>query len=195
MSRQTCLMLGAGHTPVHRRLSAPTSASEETTTWVKLDMNPDCKPDILFDLNDIEQGKKLPIQDDSYDEIHAYEVLEHYGHQGDYKGFFTGMFELWRVLKPEGLLIGTCPAWDKHWAWADPGHTRIITEGTLSYLTREQHALLGTNPATDYGRYVHPRWWAICFFEYVENTGGLRWAMRKLTDEYVPLHSVRSVLR
>lgn len=143
-------------------------------------MNPDCKPDILFDLNDMERGKKLPVKDNTFDEIHAYEVMEHYGHQGDFKGFFCGMRELWRALKPNGLLIGTCPGWDKFWAWGDPGHTRIISEGTLSYLTKELYLTVGHGPATDYKRYVEPCWWGPEPCAYNEETGGFIFALRKV---------------
>lgn len=181
MVRQTCLMLGAGHSPVKRRLIAMTSASEEMTTWVTLDMNPDAKPDILFDLEQIERGKKLPVDDNSFDEIHAYEVLEHFGRQGDYKGFFTGFRELWRVLKPGGYLIGTCPSWNAFWAWGDPGHTRIISEGTLSYLTEELYATVGSGPATDYRRLIDPCWWQMAFFEHSPDMSGFRFAIRKVT--------------
>lgn len=178
--RQVCLMLGAGHSVSARKLVAPTSVSEEMTTWVRLDMNPDCKPDILFDLNDVERGKKLPVADNTFDEIHAYEVLEHFGRQGDFKGFFTGMRELWRVLKPGGYLIGTCPSWDAFWAWGDPGHTRIVSEGTLSYLTKELYLTVGHGPATDYKRFVEPCWWEGVQGTHNKDTGGFIFAMRKI---------------
>lgn len=177
-------MLGAGHTPLKRKLTAPTSASEEETAWVSLDMNPDAKPDVLFDLSRIERpwwrgGKRLPFADGTFDEVHVYEVLEHYGRQGDYRGFFRGMNELWRVLKQHGLLIGTCPSWNVQWTWGDPGHIRVITEGTLSYLTREMGEEVGKGPATDYRRFVSPCWWKMEFYEHHIESGGLRFAMRK----------------
>ncbi len=175
-------MLGAGHSESKRKFQAPDSAPNEYTTWIRLDINPDCHPDVLFNLDLIEKGKVLPFQSEYFDEIHAYEVLEHYGHQGDYKGFFTGMRELWRILKPNGLLIGTCPSWNKYWAWGDPGHTRIITEGTLSYLMKEMYEDLGKSPATDYSRFVSPCWWRVEFHEHIEESGGLRFACRKIKE-------------
>lgn len=177
--KQKCLMLGAGHSKVQRRFAGPNSAPEEETEWVTLDMNPECKPDVLMNLGDIEVGRHLPFAEGTFDEIHTYEILEHYGTQGNYKGFFTGMKELWRILKPGGLLIGTCPSWNVQWAWGDPGHTRIITEGTLAYLTEEMYEERGKGPATDYGRYVRPCWWKQEFFEHNPDTGGLSFAMSK----------------
>jgi hypothetical protein len=45
-------------------------------TWgelVTLDIDPETKPDIVHDLSVL----PYPFRDDEFDEIHAYEVLEH----------------------------------------------------------------------------------------------------------------------
>ena len=42
------------------------------------------KPDVLWDLETL----PYPFPADEFDEIHAYEVLEHIGDQGDWKTFF-----------------------------------------------------------------------------------------------------------
>lgn len=160
--RQRCLLLGSGFMKAERRLATPHSASEHETEWTTLDMNPAARPDVVFDLNRIEQGKKLPFKPDTFDEIHAYSIVEHYGRQGDWRGFFAGMRELWRVLKMGGYFLGGCPAHDDPWAWGDPSHTRIITPGTLSYLTREHYeGALGKTPSSDFRAVVDPCWWKI----------------------------------
>jgi hypothetical protein len=168
------LMLGAGHSPLERKLSV---VEWPVTQWVSLDMNPDSNPDALFDLGAMERGATLPFEDGEFNEIHAYDVLEHYGQQGDYKGFFRGFKELWRVLQPRGDLYGICPKYDHDWAWGDPGHTRVITAGTLGYLTREMYDNLGELNQTDYRRYVAPCWWSAVVAEYTD--AGLRFCLRK----------------
>jgi SAM-dependent methyltransferase len=172
------LMLGAGHTALERKLSLTEDPVDE---WVSLDMNPEAKPDILFNLEWIESWNifrnYIPVDNESFDEIHAYDVLEHFGTQGNYKGFFRGWREFWRILKPGGALYGICPRYDTDWAWGDPGHTRVITSGTLGYLTREMYEDLGQLPQTDYRRFVRPCWWSCPAWEYTE--AGFRFTMRK----------------
>ena len=159
--QQRCLILGAGHTKPKRQMWTTLSAPEDQTTWVTLDNNPDCHPDVLFDLDNMECGKELPFGGETFDEIHAYEVMEHYGSQGDYKGFFTGMRELWRVLKSGGVLFGTCPSPDSDWAWGDPGHRRVISGCTLVFLSPRMYQALGSAPNSDYRRLVQPCWWDV----------------------------------
>ena len=120
------------------------------TELVTLDMDPVVKPDVVHDLNDL----PLPFDDDMFDEIHAYEVLEHTGRQGDWRFFFNQFYEFWRILKPGGYLVGTVPAWDSVWAFGDPGHTRVIPPESLIYLSqREYEVQVGTNAMTDYRAY------------------------------------------
>jgi len=171
------LMLGSGFSEMKRRY---THTDTQVDEWTSLDMNPDCNPDVLFELNTIEQGATLPFENNTFDEIHAYEVLEHYGTQGDYKGFFRGMKELWRILKPNGFLFGTCPLWNVMWSWGDPGHCRVITYGTLSYLCHDMYEDLGKTAATDYSRYIDPCWWEVAHMEEKKEIGGLCFVLRKV---------------
>lgn len=80
------------------------------------------------------------MSSDYFDEIHAYEVLEHVGAQGDYRSFFALFSELWRILKPGGYLFATCPSWHSPWAWGDPSHTRVLTAGSLVFLSQAEYA-------------------------------------------------------
>ena len=73
---------------------------------VTLDHDPNCGADITHDLEEL----PWPVAADSFDEVHAYEVLEHLGSQGDAKSFFAHFGEIYRVLKPGGLLLATVPA-------------------------------------------------------------------------------------
>lgn len=112
-----------------------------------LDISPSAKPDVVWDLNVL----PLPFEDNSFDEIGAFEVLEHVGKQGDYKAFFALFEELHRILKPNGYLVGSCPAWDQVWAWSDPGHTRIISPAMLQFLSQDFYKeQVGKTACTDY---------------------------------------------
>lgn len=118
--------------------------------WVELitlDVDPGAKPSVLHDLNDLH----LPFEDDQFDEIHAYEVLEHCGRQGDWRFFFDQFTEFWRILKPGGYFCATVPLWDSMWAWGDPGHSRVISEGSITFLVRPAYEeQVGKTSMTDY---------------------------------------------
>jgi SAM-dependent methyltransferase len=107
----------------------------EWRNLVTLDNVASHKPDIVHDLN----HGLLPFESDSFDEIHAYEVLEHLGKQGDAEWLFAQFSDYWRVLKPGGLLCASCPTWHSIWAWGDPSHTRIISPGTLVFLDQAEY--------------------------------------------------------
>lgn len=172
----------------------PNGTKDEAIEWTTLDMLPEVKPDVVFDLNCIEMSRftpenRLPFADDSFDEIHAYDVMEHYGKQGDFIGFFTGWYELWRVLKPNGYVIGVVPLWSSKGAWSDPGHTRVINDVCLSYLDRvwyDDNLFLPdgkpnlNSPLTDYRHLVEPRWWRLEESTEEPELGGYYFALRKV---------------
>ncbi len=124
---------------------------EEWTNLTTLDINPDHKPDVVADLCHF----PYPFKDDSFDEIHAYEVLEHTGAQGDYKFFFAQFSELWRILRPNGVLCGTCPHRESVWAWGDPSHTRIVQPEQFTFLSQAEYKKqVGVTPMSDF-RYLY----------------------------------------
>ncbi len=119
---------------------------------VTIDHDPDCGADIVHNL----EQTPWPVEDDAFDAVHAYCVLEHIGKQGDYKSFFAHFTEIWRTLKDGGLLLGFCPSYKSQWAWGDPSHTRVITPGSLVFLNREQYAKqVGKTAMTDFRRVWH----------------------------------------
>jgi len=126
-----------------------------------------CGPDLLVDLERVpwvcrctvpvhaatdeltDEGSV--IRSDSFNEVHAYEVLEHLGQQGDALAFFRHFSEIWRVLKPGGLLCACVPALHSPWLWGDPGHRRAITPESLTFLIQPEYAKqVGRTPMTDY---------------------------------------------
>jgi hypothetical protein len=138
------LLLGAGRNLTKKITIGGVADWSNLTT---LDVNPDHIPDILADLED------LPYrwaEDDTYDEVHAYEVLEHTGRQGDWRFFFAQWGEFWRMLKPGGLFCGTSPALTSVWLWGDPGHTRAVTPESFVFLSQPKYAAVGETPMSDY---------------------------------------------
>tara|TARA_R100001086_G_scaffold242833_1_gene170980 strand:+ start:701 stop:1216 length:516 start_codon:yes stop_codon:yes gene_type:complete len=137
------LLLGAGNS----RIKTIAWQGREWGDLTTLDIDPLAKPDIEWDLNE----RPLPFADDAFDQIHAYEVLEHIGVQGYWRAFFDEFGEYWRILKPGGVLCGTVPDWRGEWAWGDPGHTRVITPGSFAFLSQaEYRAQVGKTRMTDY---------------------------------------------
>lgn len=137
------LLLGCGNSR-RKKLGL---GNMEWTALTTIDHDPNCGADIAHDLDET----PWPIADDSFDECHAYEVLEHLGRQGDYKAFFSHFAEIYRVLKPGGVLFATVPSWQSQWAWADPSHTRVIAPYSLVFLDREQYAKqVGKTAMTDF---------------------------------------------
>jgi SAM-dependent methyltransferase len=143
------LLLGAGRNLAKKITIGGASEWSNLTT---LDFNRDHMPDITADLD------QLPYhwaKDDEYDEVHAYEVMEHLGgHQGNWRFFFRQWSEIWRMLKPGGFFAGTCPARDSVWAWGDPSHTRVIQPESLVFLCQPKYAQVGITPMSDF-RFVY----------------------------------------
>lgn len=138
------LLIGCGSRRI-RTVSLDENTNFENVTT--LDNNSSHNPDILHDLTVL----PLPFEDESFDEIHAYEVLEHTGAQGDYKFFFAQFEDFWRMLKPDGLLCATVPWWQGVWAWGDPSHTRTIQLETLSFLHQPKYtAEIGVTAMSDF---------------------------------------------
>ena len=79
MKRELLIGCGSSH-----RKNLTFDGTYEWSNLTTLDYNSDHNPDIVHDLCKF----PLPFEDNVFDEIHAYEVLEHTGQQGDYKFFF-----------------------------------------------------------------------------------------------------------
>lgn len=138
------LLIGCGSTR-DRRLAV--NGQRDWTKLVTLDNNTDHHPDVLHDL----QSTPWPFGDETFDEVHGYEVLEHLGRQGDARSFFETFGEAWRVLKPDGFLAATCPSYRSMWAWGDPSHTRVLTSGSLVFLDQDQYRLqVGKTAMSDF---------------------------------------------
>lgn len=144
---------------------------QEWNDLTTLDYNADHNPNVVWDLNQL----PLPFEDDSFNEIHAYEVLEHTGRQGDYKFFFAQFSEFWRILRPNGIVVGTCPAPSSPWAWGDPSHTRIIQKENFVFLDQDQYTRqVGKTPMSDFRNIYKADFSLIYLKEDVQTIFGLR---------------------
>ena len=166
----TELLIGCGR---KRERKFVLAGKKDWDDLVTLDYEPSHNPDVVHDLEVL----PLPFEDNSFDEIHAYECLEHVGKQGDWKFFLNQWSDFWRILKPAGLFAATCPKATSFWAWGDPGHTRIVSPQSLMFLSQKEYSQqVGVTGMTDY----RPFYKADFDFVYLEES-----------DE----HSIRFVLR
>ena len=144
----TELLIGCGHS--RKKQARVPGTSDDWNNLVTLDINEACSPDIVCDLNQ-EQWFDHGGFESSFEEVHAYEVLEHLGRQGDITSFFSTFYNIWRILVPDGYLFATCPSRHSPWAWGDPGHTRIISPESLIFLDQGQYNFqLGKTAMSDY---------------------------------------------
>lgn len=170
---QRSLLIGCGNS----RLKKVYYAENEDWTGrlTTLDMDPDCGADVIFDMSvlsglDMNRGEAypgFPWDNNTFDEIGAYDVLEHFGKQGDWRGWFNEMAEFHRILKPGGLFGIIVPIGQD--ALADPGHTRFIHANYFGFLSQkfyEENLAKGAQ-VTDY------RWYYKKNFEilYCEKQG------------------------
>ena len=124
-------------------------------------------PDILADLDILpyDFGK-------DYDEIHAYEVLEHCGSQGDGEFFFGQFNEFHKMLKPDGLMMITVPVWNTVVAWGVPDHKRVMPINLFSFLEERYYENVGKRGYADY-RHLIEGFWEILFYREEEFTMSL----------------------
>jgi hypothetical protein len=141
------LLIGAG---LNREKKIGVIGRKEWNDLTTLDNNPDHVPDVVHDLEEI----PLPFEDNSFDEIHAYDVLEHTGRQGDWRFFFDQFSDFWRMLRPKGFFMAIVPSPTSVWAFGDPSHKRIFAPECLTFLVQGQYEKqVGTTNMSDFRFY------------------------------------------
>jgi SAM-dependent methyltransferase len=141
------LLIGCG-TNKARRISLD-PAQKDWDILTTLDIDPDTGCDFVHDLEEL----PYPFDTHEFDEVHAYEVLEHTGRQGDWRFFFGQFAELYRIIRPGGHLYITVPSVKSRWLWGDPGHTRALPREAFSWLDQTHYHQVGKTACTDYRPY------------------------------------------
>lgn len=160
------LLIGAGNS---RKRVITINGETEFDDLTTLDLS---GADINHDL----EVFPYPFEDQSFDDISAYEVLEHTGSQGDFRFFFAQFNEFHRILKEDGLFYGSVPLYDSIWAWGDPGHKRVLPPSVFLYLTKGHYDQLGTTPCADYRPWIKGWWQAV---SSTKNDGSLYFILRR----------------
>lgn len=163
------LHLGCGANP-ERKLKPP-GRLDFQGEHVTLDRNKAHEPDVVHDLNKV----PLPFDANEFDEIHAYEVLEHCGKQGDARFFFKQFEDFHRILKPGGFVCASTPRPDSPWAWGDPSHTRVIAPETLIFLDQDNYNQVGDTPMSDF-RHMYKADFQVVFTQ--KATHSAYWVLR-----------------
>jgi len=101
--------------------------------YVNIDARKEVKPDKVLDVT-----KGLPYDDDSVDEVRAYDFLEHIPIG---KTVFV-ISEIWRVLKPEGKLEHFTPTTDGRGAFQDPTHVSFWNLNSWLYFMNDEYRAL-----------------------------------------------------
>lgn len=122
---------------------------------VNVDIDPACSPDLVWDLNKL----PLPFEDNTFERCIISHVFEHLGDPWAIKmpyveWFFKFWKEIWRVLKPYGIVQFVAPNVNNEMTWGDPGHVHAVTPQTLYFLNKsvyEENKKITYSAMTQYG--------------------------------------------
>lgn len=113
-----------------------------------IDGNGDKKVDVVMDI----EHQPLPYGDGEVEEVRAMNVLEHLVELRHV------MNECWRVLKPEGRLIGCVPVAGTKEDFKDPTHQRHFIKATFDYFTGQHDAFPEQPSHPRYANYGFKAW-------------------------------------
>ena len=101
--------------------------------WINADNFKECEPDVFVDI----ESFPWPFEDNSFDQILMKHVLEHVG--ATFADFRLVMRELYRVLKPDGVLEIHVPHFRHDTYWSDPTHVRAFTPLTFEMMSKARN--------------------------------------------------------
>jgi hypothetical protein len=100
--------------------------------FLNVDADKNCKPDILMDF----ESDKIPLDDNSVEQIIAHHILEHVG-----LGFFHLMKEIYRVSRHGAMVDIRVPHHFHETFINDPTHKRPITVEGMRLFSKEYNRL------------------------------------------------------
>lgn len=109
--------------------------------WVNIDNRAEVKPDMVLD------GLSLPFDESSVDEVCAIDYLEHI----PIGKTVAQIEEIYRVLKPGGVLHHRTPSTDGRGAFQDPTHVSFWNINSWLYFMDPEHRRLYGTKAHFYG--------------------------------------------
>lgn len=125
----TVLHLGSGRKG--KNLAIPDSKV------ISLDRDGLLEPDLVCHLG----REKIDLPDNSVDGALAVHVLEHIGKQGESEEWFFFWEDLYRVLKPGGIVEFEAPLFSSVWAWADPTHCRALSPQSFIFFCQDNYRI------------------------------------------------------
>lgn len=128
-----------------RRLDVGAGAKSDDG-WETMDMSPAYHPDFQHDMTSF----PWPFPDDTFDELRCWHVMEHMNpvtmhidwenKSVEYVNTrIAVMNEMWRILKPDGMVNIEVPIFPYWQAIADPTHVAMFVPQTFWYFTKDEH--------------------------------------------------------
>jgi len=93
---------------------------------IGMDRDPRSQADVLGDLN----AKRLPFQDDSFDEVHLAHVIEHVA------DVVAVMGEIHRISRPGATVTVRTPHFSSIHSYTDPGHRQRLARGSMDQVRK-----------------------------------------------------------
>ena len=130
------------HAKVHnKRVLHIGSGKQKFEGASSLDIDKSLSPDIAWDMNVF----PWPIDDKSFDEVIAINILEHV------EDLVLVLNEIYRILKPSGKFYILVPHFSNYAAYVDPTHRQHLSYFSFDYF------ISGTSIEKEYGFYVNFR--------------------------------------